>query len=47
MRLWLNVEFKFMGDSKIGLTLNSTIEKSKAFFLKSFGLKIIDLAWHV
>jgi hypothetical protein len=29
---------------KIGLTLNSTIEKSKAFFIKVFGLKIIDLA---
>jgi hypothetical protein len=37
-----------MGDSKIGLTLNSTIEKSKAsFFIKSFGFKIIDLARHV
>jgi hypothetical protein len=36
-----------MGDSKIGLTLNSTIEKSKAFFIKVFWFKIIDLAWHV
>jgi hypothetical protein len=39
MRVVAECKFKFMGDSKIGLTLNSTIEKSKAFFIKSFGLK--------
>jgi hypothetical protein len=33
-----------MGDSKNYLTLNSTIEKSKAFFIKVFWFKkIIDL----